>query len=195
MRKIENWETVSESSEFAQLVPGPQICKILNVEDIADKEYLKIDFDIVGTDRAIGMKPDTIIKLLATYQELNELVGEFKRQDGAFGKWPSAGTTYRSYKDSAAKFFKSFTTAVEKSNKGYQWAWNEKTLVDKFVVVNFGEEEYEKDGSVKVSTKAREFRSIEALVNGEVKLLPIKKLTNAPSTTSTQATSDSDLPW
>ena len=192
MRKIENWETVKESSEFAQLVPGPQICKIINVEDIADKEYLKVYFDIVGTDKSIGMKPETVMKLLATYPELNELVGEFKRQEGAFGNWPSAGITYRSYKDSAAKFFKAFTTAVEKSNRGYAWAWDEKSLIGKYVVVNFGEEEYAKDGEVSVSTKAREFRSIEALVAGEVKLLPVKKLPNAPVAA---APDNSDLPW
>ena len=200
MRKIENWENVNENSEFAKLAAGPQICKILAVDDIAEKEYLKIYFDIVGTDAKIGMKPETVAKIKSDYPNINELVGEFARQAEKFKlEWPRTGYDTRSYKDTAAGFFKAFITAVEKSNKGYQWNWDEKSLIGKYVVVNFGEEEYlDKDGNVAVSIKAQEFRSIEAFVKNEIKLIPIKKLTTSHPTSpvpSTVAPADIDLPW
>jgi hypothetical protein len=45
-------------------------------------------------------------------------------------------------------------------------------------VANYGEEEYDDEATleVKVSVKAREFRSLPALRAGEVKTLSIKKL-------------------
>ena len=196
MRKIENWENVNEqSNDFAQLGIGPQICKIITVQDFADKEYLKIYFDIVGTDLKIGMKPETVAKIKSLYPEINDLVGEFTRQEDMFKQWPSVGITYRSYKDTAARFFKSFTTAVEKSNKNFVWDWDETKLVNKFVVVNFGEEEYEKDGDVLTSIKAREFRSIEALVAGDVKPLSIKKLTTTQAVTPAPSSVNNSDVW
>lgn len=191
MKKIENWDSIQETSQFAQLVPGPQICKITAVEDLADKEYYKIYFDIVGTT---GMKPETIARVKSIYPEINELVGEFARQETAFGTWPRVGYDIRSYKDTAVRFFKAFITAVEKSNKGYTWNWDEKSLVGKLIIVNFGEEEYEKDGVTAVSIKAREFRSIEAFLNGEVKLLPIKKVHPSATVAPTATAGDSNDP-
>ena len=43
-----------------------------------------------------------------------------------------------------------------------------------------GEEEYEKDGEVKVTVKIREPRSIEAWQKGEIKTPELKKLKKKP---------------
>ncbi len=156
MKKIDNWQDIQEGGVSLSIPVGPQVCVIRNVVDDPNKEYLKIDFDISD----------------------GEFKNAFQSAYEQYGKWPSQGTTYRSYKTSAQPFFKSFITAVEKSNGMYVWDWNEKSLIGKSLVVNFGEEEYEDGGDIKVSIKAREFRSISAYREGKVEKLTIKKLKN-----------------
>jgi len=71
--------------------------------------------------------------------------------------------------------FKGFTTAVENSNPGYQWNWDEKSLVGKKLCGVFGLEEYEKqDGTVGVATKLIQFRSLNKLP--EVQIPKVKLL-------------------
>lgn len=166
MRKIENFDEIKQETgevvEFSNLLeslkPGPYICKILKVEDVVEKEYLKIAIDIAD----------------------GELKGLFKqafnddtRQDK---KWPNVGILYRSYKKSAERFFAAFVTAVEKSNNGFAWNFDETKLKDKLLVCNFAEEEYlsedyddEGNQIIKSSMKIRETRSIQALKDNKIK--------------------------
>ena len=79
--------------------------------------------------------------------------------------------------DTALSFFKGFITAVEKSNPGYHWDWDEKKLIGKNVIAVFGDEEYEdKNGNIKIGTKLVEFRSLEAYKEGKITVPPLKKL-------------------
>ena len=41
MKKINDWENIQENNEFAKLPAGAYVCKILKVEDVQNKEYLK----------------------------------------------------------------------------------------------------------------------------------------------------------
>lgn len=167
MKRIENWENIQESTSFKRLTPNGYICKILNVEDHPEKECLKIYFDIVkGDDK-----------------------GYFKKQyDGDTRKerkWPNAGTFIRSYKDSAASMFKGFTNAVEKSNKGYQWNFDEKTLVNKVVGLIIADEQYQNQkGQVRVCNYVAAVRSVETIEKGEYEIPALKELTTTKTTTA-----------
>lgn len=155
MKKIENWNEVKEAGNYKVLPAGPQICRITGAVDYIDKEYLEILFEIVD----------------------GEYKGYFTELSKAFPDNRWGGRAIRSYKAKALSFFKSFTTAVEKSNPGYKWDFDEKKLIGKFVVVNFGEEEWETpEGELKVLVKAQEFRSLVAFREGKIKTLDIKKL-------------------
>jgi len=169
-----NWKDMRNDADeivagdFPELKRGPYITVITDVEDISDREMLKVFFDI-----AVG-----------------ELKGEFARQEKQFGIWPAQGISYRSYKDEAFDFFKSFLVAVERSNKNFIFdPQNPKCLIGKKVVANFGEEEYMKDGQLRTSMKCREFRSVEALDGGRVKLLEIKKMKSGTTTPVNQPVS------
>ena len=170
MKRIENWENIQESTSFKRLTPNGYIVKILNVEDHPEKEYLKIYFDIVkGDDK-----------------------GYFKKQyDGDTRKerkWPNAGTFIRSYKDSAASMFKGFTNAVEKSNKGYQWDFDEKTLVNKVVGLIIADEQYQNQkGQVRVRNYVAAVRSVETIEKGEYEIPALKELTTTKTTTTAPA--------
>ena len=167
MKRINNWENIQESTSFKRLTPNGYICKILNVEDYPEKEYLKIYFDIVkGDDK-----------------------GYFKKQyDGDTRKerkWPNAGTFIRSYKDSAASMFKGFTNAVEKSNKGYQWNFDEKTLVNKVVGLIIADEQYQNQkGQVRVRNYVAAVRSVETIEKGEYEIPALKELTTTKTTSA-----------
>ena len=167
MKRIENWENIQESTSFKRLTPNGYICKILSLEDHPDKEYLKMYFDIAkGDDK-----------------------GYFKKQyDGDTRKerkWPNAGTFIRSYKDSAASMFKGFTNAIERSNKGYQWNFDEKTLVNKVVGLIIADEQYQNQkGQVRVRNYVAAVRSVETIEKGEYEIPALKELTTTKTTTA-----------
>ena len=161
MRKISNWDEIKNTDEvvkFNNLEPGAYVCKILKVEDVEDKEYLKMAFDIAEGDFKGYFK---------------DLFDNDSRDDK---KWSNSGILYRSYQKSAERFFASFITAIEKSNDGYKWNWDEQSLKNKVFVGNFREEEYISDGELKSSIKIGEVRSLEAMKDNRIKPLEPKKV-------------------
>lgn len=153
MKVIQNWNLVDEAGEFKRLPAGIYGVKITNVVDVPDKEYLEIYCDITKGEYANYFK--TLVE--------NGL--------------SDSSRSIRSYKTKALPFFKAFITAVEKTNAGYQWDWDEKKLIGKNVIAVFGEEEYkDAEGNVRVSTKVAEFRSLQAYNEGKIKVPELKKL-------------------
>ena len=59
-------------------------------------------------------------------------------------------------------------SCIEKSNEGYEWNWDEKTLKGKKIGVLFGREQYLMNGQKKWATKARAVRSIKGLEMSEI---------------------------
>jgi len=147
MRKIDNFENVEEVKNAPRLEPGPKICEVKKVTDVEDREYLKIEFDIV---------------------EEGDFKDNFKRISNSIGAWPNQGTLYRSYKQTALPYFKRFIVAVEKSNSDYKFNFDEQTLLGKKFVANFGIEEYDNGNEVKEGLKVQEVRSIASLKEGKL---------------------------
>lgn len=182
VKKINGWETMdaeNETAGFDSLEKGAYIVKFLAVRDVAEKEYLEIKLDI-----ADGKQKDFFMTMAK----------------GNLENWSNQGIHRVSYKESAAKFFRAFITAVEKSNanKNYKWDWNENSLVNKYAVAVFREEEYlDNEGELRVSVKIDQIRSIPAFKNGEVKVPEIKKLkaTDAKPKTNQINIDDDDLPF
>lgn len=176
MKPIKEYELVNEAGEFKKLPAGIYGVKITNVVDVPDREYLEIYCDIVKGEYAAYFKTLVDNGLRDTSKHI------------------------RSYKTGALPFFKAFITAIEKTNAGYHWNWDEKTLIGKNVMAVFGEEEYlDKDGNVKVSTTLVEFRSLEAFQAGKIKIPDLKKLpqTEAVNTPTLEPVPliDDDLPF
>lgn len=155
MRSID-WEKVEErqEGEFQSPPPGGYIAMICTVDDREDKEYLEIWWDF-----AEGL-----------FQGCNK--DTFQRA----GFWPTK--LFKSYKEKAWPFFKAFKTAVEESNRGYQFSCdNVRGLVDKKVGVVLGEEEYEKnDGSIGKRLYVYQTRSVESIRKGEFKVPELKQM-------------------
>ena len=159
MKAINNFDKIQESGSFEKLPVGGYIIKILAVDDVPEKEYLKIFFDINDGEKK------------GFFQKA------FKEDTRAEKKWPNAGSFIRSYKEKALPMFKGFTNAIENSNKGYKWNFDEKSLVNKIVGVVIGEEQYlNQKGQVRTRTYVSAVRSVDTIKKGEFTVPELKKL-------------------
>lgn len=165
MKPIENWNEIQEAKTFERLPVGGYVCAIKAVEDVPDKQYLKIYFDIVKGEKK------------------GYFQNEYDRDTRPQKKWAQAGTFIRSYKDSAASMFKGFINAVEASNKNFTWNWDEKSLVKKYVGLVIGEEEYvNQKGAVRVRNYVVGIHKTETIESGDFKMPELKKLTVSTTT-------------
>jgi hypothetical protein len=153
MRNV-NWGNVDEASESKMIEPGGYICQILRVEDVEKKEYLKIEFDI-----ADGPDKDYFSDLAS---RLNFWTGNF----------------IKSYKPKAESFFKSFLTAIERSNSNFKadnFSGNISDLEGKFIGLTIGHEKYLKqNGDTGTRIYVDQTRSIDEIKKGNFKAPPVK---------------------
>lgn len=125
MKKVD-LTNVQEAKDGSNRHPaGPYICKITAVEDVEEKEYLKVSFDITE----------------------GEYKGYYAKGREEHPDWEWFGSYCKSYKTKALPMFKRFCSAVTKSNDGYTFDGgaansDEKSLIGKKLGLLFREEEY-----------------------------------------------------
>lgn len=164
--KAVNLENVQEAGTFNRLPAGGYVCRYTKVEDVADKDYLYMEYDIAE----------------------GEFKDYYKQLFEAKDFW--GGRVYRSYKENALPMFKRMCSALSKSNPGYVFDGgkinaNEKTIEGKWIGLVFGEEEYVgNDGNTKTRLYVYSECGISDIRNGNFKVPEIKKLENAPANTS-----------
>lgn len=154
MKKI-NWKNVEEAKEFEKLPAGGYVCGITAVEDVPEKEYLRIEYDIAE--------------------------GEFKNHWRDLytnhGFW--GGNFIKSYKEKAMPFFKGFLTAIENSNPGFSADYfdnDESELKRKLIGLVIGLEEYKaNDGKIKTRTYVDSVRSVDSIKKGDFEVPELKK--------------------
>ena len=156
---------IQEFTHFKNPVGG-FICKIVNVQDVPEKEYLKVFYDIAE----------------AVSPEQEEFVGMYERRKAERQfEYPS---TVVSYKENSLAFFKGFVTALESSNEGYQFDSDETKMVGKKIGFVLAEEEYEgkdKNGApkIKVRVYVAQRHSVDTIKNGEFTVPELKKMAQA----------------
>lgn len=171
MQRINDWENVSEAGgEFDRLEAGGYVCEITKVENFEDKEYLRVELDIIegkyknysaDTLERAGFNPTSFI---------------------------------RSYKSSAAGFFKQFISSIEKSNPGYKWNWDENSLAGKKIGAVVAEEEYEKkNGHTGIRYDIAKVMEVAKIRSGDYTVPPRKTL-NKPAPAQSSYIADDDLP-
>ena len=157
--KPKDWETAQAyTGESEQLEPGGHIVRIMAMRQEMsrnNKPMLVVAFDIEE-----GSPSDGYFK---------RRHDNAKKQNTA-AKWPGVirYTLYGKDGVSTNAFFKGFISAVEESNPGYHWNWDERSVAGKLVGMVFGEEEYrsQQDGSIRSSVKAQQARSVQAIRDG-----------------------------
>ena len=89
--------------------------------------------------------------------------------------------------------FGNFIWAVQESNPGYTWNWDEKSLKGKKVGVLFRNKEWEMNGKTGWTTEAGGSTTIDKIRDGSFSPLKDKPLKNRPSAPATDASGFTEL--
>ena len=169
MERINNWDNIEAKgiSDFVRLSAGGYVGIIKNAEEYTSEttgnKSLKVECDICE-----GKFKDYFQK-------------SYDNNNNSDKKWDNNSTNYLGLGESSLPFLKGFITAVENSNVGYKWDWDEKKLIGKKVGLVYQYEEYEKqDGDKGIKTKLNQFRSIDKVgeVNDNIRITDNVKLLN-----------------
>lgn len=164
MRNLGDLSNVEEYSDFKRPTGG-FVIKIKAVEDVPEKEYLVVEYDISEAHEEADKK----------------YIGVYEKRKNEYGyDFPK---TFVSYKETAQPWFKAFCTSIRKSNDGYDFTktYNEKELVGKVVGAVIADEEYmgkDKNGypKVKIRNAVTKFRTAQAIREGDFYVPEFKRL-------------------
>lgn len=191
MLKPKDFDQITAYGEFKPLELGGHVCQIMQVDETQSrtgKPMLVISLDTAPQDAQPSY-----------YAEM------YRADDRPDKKWGCR--VFQLVYDNEGKTsrgFKTFITAVEKSNPGFQVQWGDEFAAcfkNRLVGGVFGKEQYKNSaGELKWSTKCVQFRSVEAIQSGvEVpkdKYLDGNHPTTQPSAADIQLTDDDeDLPF
>lgn len=152
---------VKAYSDFEQLPKGAYVCKILgaNVKTNSRGQYVEINVDV-----AEGEYKDHFRK-------------DWENQDKDSRKWHGLGLLSVPTNDGTEqdgwtkKKFKGFMDAIEDSNPGYKFQWDESTFKGKLIGGLFGIREYKgRDGTVKQGTSLLGWASVDKVREGKVRM-------------------------
>lgn len=192
MKKFAGYDDIQVNEGFKILPAGPYRCVIKKATEEARANSeginLVILFDIAEGEHKGHFKDD------------------FEKQTSS-KKWRGIyriGVPVDSSSEGQKKFFKRLITSIEHSNEGYKFDFDDKSLAnmkDKKVGFVFREEEYEKEGKVKVAIKPWFARSWDGVLDEKVP--ERKKLQGTSSTggsswnpqTPTAPDDDDDMPF
>lgn len=178
IKRFGDYEKTQAYGDYEALPKGGYVVKILGAELCSNSvgQYVKISCDIAEGEYA------------GFYAK------EYKTQQGEDKKWHcnyllNIPNDDRSEKDNWTKRrFKTFTEALEESNPGYHFDWDEQKFKGKIAGGLFNEREYEKnDGSVGRATNLAAFCKVDKIRSGDYKLPKDKILS---SNNSSRANSD-----
>lgn len=162
--KFKDYDEIQVFEGGAQLPVGGYELTIVGakVEQFTNCEILKIAFDIVNHEQFSGFYANRFKSAKAQNPDA--------KWGGVFDVFipKDDGSELDGYTKQA---FKRFITSVEKSNEGYVWNWDEKSLKGKAFGGIFGREEFiTKEGDRKFAVKCRFPRSIDSIRSGDYKI-------------------------
>ena len=177
--KFKDYDEIQVFEGGAQLPVGGYELTIVGakVEQFTNCEILKIAFDIVNHEQFSGFYANRFKSAKAQNPDA--------KWGGVFDVFipKDDGSELDGYTKQA---FKRFITSVEKSNEGYVWNWDEKSLKGKAFGGIFGREEFiTKEGDRKFAVKCRFPRSIDSIRNGDYKVPEDKLLKGLNTATAT----------
>lgn len=150
INRPKNWDNVQAFSDRQKLPVGAYVCKIkkASVQETDFGFQLALAFDITEGEYA------------GYYAE------EFKNNPANTKKWKGVLRQFLPKDDGSEKdewtksSLKGLITAIENSNLGYSWNWDENTLAGKEIGIIFRNEEWDYNG--KHGWTARPFRATAA---------------------------------
>ena len=187
MRKVAGYDqAVAFDGNFERMAPGGHVCQILNA--VVQQNDRGDDMLVLLMDVREG----------SSYDDFYRREFDRKKSSNPNARWPCQYRQFTVTKDgSASSYFKGLIQAIEKSNPGYQWNWDEMTLRGKYVGMIFREEEFESSyGDIRTTVRPFAARSVETIRNG-VEIPEKKPLTSRPTSAKPGfvEVNDDDLPF
>lgn len=175
MKKFNKFDTaqIKTGSLFDPLPKGAYVIKIMKASEEQNKNgegsHIKVAFDI-----AEGEYKDFYKK------QFDSLTDEDKHwpYDGVYNLVAPDDNSPQWMIDS----FGTFVAALEDSNDGYHWDWNEKKWKGLVIGALFRIEQNESNGNIYDHTRPLWFRDADAVRNGKCGRLPKDKLVTAKNT-------------
>lgn len=189
MRKFNDWENVRAATERPVLPAGGYIVEIKNAK-------------VVEYNGSNGSFERFEIALDICEGEFKDFYADdYRAQQGKDKKWKGALRQYLPKDDGTEKdewtksTLKALVTAIEDSNPGYHWDWDETKLRGKKVGCLFRNEEWEYNGKSGMKAQPFKFIAVEKIKSGKFTIPKDKLLNNnsAPADTSS-ANSYKDIP-
>lgn len=154
IKKPRNWENVKAATDRVQLPAGGYIVKIIGAKQVSyPTQNGSIDRLEIGLDIAEG-----------EYKDFYKADFDSGKRQNEDYKWKGVLRLYIPLDDGSEKdewtqsAFKGMTQAIEESNSGYRWDWDETKLKGKTVGCLFRLEEWAMNG--KKGWKAQPFKFI-----------------------------------
>jgi hypothetical protein len=196
MRKVNNWENVKAATERVKLPVGGYIVNIMGakVVEFDGKDGGKFEKLEISIDIAEGEFKDFYANDYRSQQS------EDKYWKGVLGQYSPKddGSENDEWTKSSLK---ALIGAIEDSNPGYHWDWDETKLKGKKVGCIFRNKEWEFNGTTGFTAKPFKFISVEKIKTGNYRLPKDKLLNNSTATADTSSASsyqdipDDDLPF
>jgi hypothetical protein len=189
MKQFKGFER-NEQIEWETLPKGAYVIKFLDVKEEANKNnegsHLKIAFDIAEGEYAGFYKKAFDANTKEDKKRANDAVLYITSPEDNSEQW-------------VIDNFNKFMTAVEDSNEGYHWGWDESTLKNKLVGAKFCNEQSEYDGKVYDHMKAKWFVAAQKVRDGKYGKLPNDKLISNKSLSDfvnvPENVSDEEIPF
>ena len=190
MKPINNFKAVTPNAAREILPAGGYVAKIMDAEE---KTYdwgsvLLISFDIVEGE----------------YSEF--FAKDYRAQSKEYRKWRGVLRQPIPKEDGSDKdewtknAFSRLIGALEDSNSGYHWDWNEKGMKGKMVGVLLRDREWEYNGDRGWTTECCSATTVDIIREKKFRMPKAKPLTNNPITTETNyngftEVNDDELPF
>lgn len=179
-----NWDNVQAFSDRQKLPVGAYVCDIKQAV-VQENNYggqLCVLFDISAGEYA-GYYDD-----------------DFKRNQREDKKWKGVLRLWLPKEDGSDKdewtksILKGFIAAVEESNRGYTWNWDERTLAKKEIGILFRNEEWEYEGKTGWATRPFRAISVDSVEDGSYTIPKDRPLKNKPASAQMPTYSNYPVP-
>lgn len=191
MRAFKGYEAKKQGGAREILPAGGYVAKILNAEE---KRYSWGDVLLISFDISEGEHSDFFNKdYLENTNEDKKWRGTYRlnipKDDGS----ETDGWTKNT--------FGGAMWAIEESNQGYTWNWDEKSLKGKTVGVLFRNKEWEMNGNTGWTTECCKLESADDIRNGKFRMPKDKPLKNKSTNNSSdfvpniEVDDNEKLPW
>ena len=188
MKQFSGFKAEKAAGAREILPAGGYVCEVKSVEI---KEYsnnysaLVLLIEVIEGEYAGFFKKDYLANTREDKQWRGKYSVSIPRDDGS----EMDGWTKRT--------FGNFVWAVQESNPGYIWDWDEKKLKGKKLGVIYRNREWERDGNTGWTTEAGGSASVEDIRSGSYRPLKDKPLKDRPvqSTAPAAAEDEDDLPF